>query len=138
MTGTEPISPGVAPAPKVHGPRWLAGQIEKAALALCLALMMAIPLAEIVSRVVFKTGFPTGSNIVQHLTLLVGMIGGAIAASGGRLLALSAAGQFLKGRWKSGAQFFSSSVAAAFTFFMALGRGYSQFGSLCRGAMTRT
>ena len=120
MTSVEPISPGAAPAP-VHGPRWLAGQIEKAALALCLALMMALPLAEIVSRVVFKTGFPASSNIVQHLTLLVGMIGGAIAASGGKLLSLSAAGQFLKGRWKSGALFFSSSVAAAFTFFMALG-----------------
>ena len=123
MTGAEPISPdAAAPAPApVHWSRQGVGRIERAALVACLGLMAALPLAEIISRVVFKTGFPASANIVQHLTLLVGMIGGAVAASGGQLLALSAAGQFLKGRWKRAAQFLSSSVAAAFTCFMAVG-----------------
>lgn len=110
-----------AGAPPLHWFRVFPGRLERGALVFCLALMVLLPLAEIIARRVFKSGFPAGSNIVQHLTLLVGMIGGMVAASRGQLLALSAAGQFLKGRWKSGAQFISFSLAAAFTVFMAAG-----------------
>ena len=54
-----------------------------------LAAMLLLPVAEIVLRRVFKTGISGSSVIVQHLTLIVGMLGGAIAARDGRLLALS-------------------------------------------------
>ena len=51
--------------------------------------MVVLPLAEIVLRRTLHTGIAGASLIVQHLALIVGMLGGAIAAREGRLLALS-------------------------------------------------
>lgn len=117
-------TPVHSPAPEAAGisrpTRWLSG-VEGGALVACLAAMTILPLVEIALRFGFNTAFPSGAAIVQHLTLLVGMIGGAVAASRGRLLALSAATQFLKGGWNAAARFVSSSISAAFTAFMAAG-----------------
>ena len=71
-----------AGAPPLHWFRAFPSRLECGALVFCLALMVLLPLAEIIARRVFKSGFPAGSNIVQHLTLLVGMIGGMVAAAG--------------------------------------------------------
>jgi len=120
----EPVAPTASPPTRrglLYWPRLVASRTERGVLTLCLGVMVILPLAEIVLRVGFRTGFPAGSNIVQHLTLVIGMIGGAVAASQGRLIGISAAGQLLKGNWKEVAQFVGNSVAAAFTFFMALG-----------------
>ena len=73
---------------------------------------MMLPVAEIVLRSVFRTGISGSSAIVQHLTLIVGMLGGAIAAREGRLLALSPAQTLLKGKPKEVAHIFSSAFAA--------------------------
>jgi len=82
--------------------RWLR-RCENGLTVAALAAMMLLPVAEIVLRAVFKTGISGSSAIVQHLTLIVGMLGGALAARDGRLLALSPAQTLLKGRWKSAA-----------------------------------
>jgi TRAP-type C4-dicarboxylate transport system permease small subunit len=55
---------------------------------LLLATMIVLPLAEIALRQ-FSVGIPSAPEFLRHLTLLVGMLGGALAAREGRLLALA-------------------------------------------------
>src|SRR6185369_6544673 len=100
--------------------RRLLWQGENSLIVAALAAMMLLPVAEIVLRRLFKTGISGSSAIVQHLTLIVGMLGGAIAAREGRLLALSPAQTLLKGRWKSAARIFCSGFAAAISLFLCL------------------
>jgi C4-dicarboxylate transporter DctM subunit len=92
---------------------------EDLTLALLLAIMVALPLAEIVLRQ-FSSGIPSAPNFLRHLTLLVGMVGGVVAARDGRLLALATAPALLRGRWKGLALIFNSSVAAAVTAFLCV------------------
>jgi C4-dicarboxylate transporter, DctM subunit len=98
---------------------WLC-QAENLFLVLPLAAMLLLPVVEIILRSVFKTGISSSSAIVQHLTLIVGMLGGAIAARDQRLLALSPIQALLHGRAKAAVQIFSSGMAAAITFFLFL------------------
>jgi len=85
-------------------------QTENLLTVAALLAMMTLPVVEIVLRTVFKRGISGSSAIVQHLTLIVGMMGGAIAAREGRLLALSPVQTLLKGRWKY-ARRFSAAVS---------------------------
>jgi TRAP-type C4-dicarboxylate transport system permease small subunit len=86
---------------------------ENHLLALILMGMMVLPLAEILLRKVTGRGIAGSSAFVQHFTLLVGVLGGALAAREGRLLTLSSLPNLLKGHWKSAAIIFSRGVAAA-------------------------
>src|ERR1039458_1656946 len=95
-------------------------QCENLLLVIPLAAMLLLPVVEILLRTVFKTGISGSSAIVQHLTLIVGMLGGAIAARDRRLLALSPMQTLLKGRPRMVEQIFSSGFAAAITFFLFL------------------
>src|SRR6266568_7385192 len=108
-----------APLPRTGIWRVLYG-FEDSLLVICLASMMLLPVTEIVLRSIFHTGVSGSSAIVQHLTLIVGMLGGAIAARDGRLLALSPAQTLLKGKAKMAAQLFSGGFAAAISFFLCL------------------
>jgi len=89
---------------------------EESLTVLALALMVSLPLLESVLRKFFHTGLSGSTGFVQHLVLAVGMLGGALAAREGRLLSLSAATNYLKGKWKSAALVFSNSFAAAIAF----------------------
>src|ERR1035441_9651927 len=95
-------------------------QGENLLLVIPLVAMLLLPVVEIILRMVFKTGISGSSAIVQHLTLIVGMLGGAIAARDCRLLALSPVQALLKGRARTAAKIFSSGFAAAITFFLFL------------------
>lgn len=116
----------LADNPEVHGippsdrPLWrVAARAEDLLLVVPLAAMMLLPVLEIVLRSVFNTGISGSSTIVQHLTLLVGMFGGAIAARQSRLLALSPVQTLLKGRPKEAALIFSSGFGAAISAYLA-------------------
>ncbi|HAM71184.1 MAG TPA: C4-dicarboxylate ABC transporter permease [Verrucomicrobiales bacterium] len=85
-----------------------------------LVAMMLLPVAEILLRATLKVGISGSSTIVQHLTLLTGMLGGAIAAREGRLLALSPAQALLKGRAKIWASVFSGGFASAISASLAV------------------
>ncbi len=87
-------------------------------ITLSLGLMVIIPLAEIILRRVNGMGISGSSAWVQHLTLIVGMLGGAIAARENRLIAFSALEVVLKGKWKWMAKIFGSSVAIAVNVFL--------------------
>ena len=99
---------------------WLT-KAENAVVSVALLAMMLFPLAESLLRRVFQTGIPASTTIVQHMVLVVCMLGGAIAARDKRLLSLSTFGETsLQGRWKRASQIFTCGVSAAVTAFLGL------------------
>jgi C4-dicarboxylate transporter DctM subunit len=97
---------------RVVGWRTLCHKSEDLLLAMALGAMAVLPIAEIVLRLTLGSGIPGSAGIVQHLTLWVGMLGGAIAAREARLLSLSTGSALLGGGFKTAARVFSGSVAA--------------------------
>ena len=95
-------------------------QGENLVVVLALAIMVALPCVEILLRKVFHSGLPGSTPIVQHLVLVVGMLGAALAARENRLLALSSLTLHFKGRFKVFALIFSSAFAAAIAIFLCL------------------
>ncbi len=93
---------------------------ENILVSLALAAMMVLPIAEIVLRRALHVGIHGSIDIVRHLCLVVGMLGGAIAARENRLLALSNLGSLLSGRIKAWASVFSGSIAAAISAFLCV------------------
>jgi tripartite ATP-independent transporter DctM subunit len=89
------------------------------ALAVVLAGMMVLPLIVVPLRAIHVQIKGQGS-IVQHLTLLAGMIGGAIAAREGRLLSLSSVELLVRGAWRTVARSFAGAVAATVTAMLCL------------------
>src|SRR5882672_3918491 len=108
------MSPGTALADDVIGdaPPGRGRSAEGLLVAGALAVMVLLPLAEIVLRSVFHTSLWNSGTLVQHLTLLVGMAGSALAARDGRLLTL-ATGAWLPRTWAAKGRWFSQTVAAA-------------------------
>jgi tripartite ATP-independent transporter DctM subunit len=97
------------------------GRIEDWAISITLSAMVLLPLAEIVLRRTLHTGVEGAPLIVQHLALIAGMLGGAIAAREGRMLALSTLGDsFLRGRWKSVARIVAGSVGGTVAAFLSI------------------
>ena len=108
--GAASVPFGNPAAPANSRPWWYRG--EDLALTLLLAAMIVLPLAEIGLRQ-FSVGIPSAPEFQRHLTLLVGMLGGALAAREGRLLALASASSFFRERKQAIAQLLASSAAAA-------------------------
>ena len=101
--------------------RWRRGarRIEDLAVSCTLAVMVALPLAEATLRRTLHRSIPASTAIVQHAVLLVGMLGGAIAAREGRLLALSTLEQSLpQGKWREFSRIFTSGLGAAVCVFL--------------------
>ena len=73
-------------------------RLEDGLVCLALAIVVVLPLAEIALRAIFKIGISGSNAIVQHMTLIIGMLGGAVAARENRLLGLSTGSAFLKYR----------------------------------------
>jgi C4-dicarboxylate transporter DctM subunit len=121
-SGTLPSFDPLHPLTPATPSRWrrLFCASENLLLVIPLGAMLLLPVVEILLRTFFKTGISGSSAIVQHLTLIVGMLGGAIAARDGRLLALSPVQTLLKGTAKTAARIFSSGFAAAISFFLLL------------------
>ncbi|MDA1275234.1 MAG: TRAP transporter large permease subunit [Verrucomicrobia bacterium] len=114
-------SPEIArPEAEVTGwRRWLR-QGENLAVSLALGAMVLLPLTEIVLRKAFQTGIVGGSQFLQHFTLIIGLMGGALAARDGRLLSLSTLSNFLRGRWRAFARIASGTAAATITLFLCV------------------
>lgn len=113
---SSPAQPAPPPASSGFG-AWLV-RGENLVVAAGLAAMTLLPLAEVAARRLFHTGIAGSQPLTQHLTLLVGMLGGAIAAREGRLLAMSSLPTLLKGRWKTLAGVFSGAFTTAITLFL--------------------
>lgn len=100
------------PVPELPGWRLWLHRVENSLLALSLGAAVLLPLVEIVLRKYFHTGIPAESAFLQHLTLVIGMIGGMVAARDGKLLAFSTLTIILPPRWRAVARVWSGSVAA--------------------------
>jgi C4-dicarboxylate transporter, DctM subunit len=107
-------------SPEPTGWRGILRHAENLLVALALAAMVLLPLAEIVLRKWFAVNLSGAAISVQHLTLIVGMLGGALAARDGRLLSLSTLSTVLVGRWKSAAQILSGAGAAVIAGALAM------------------
>jgi len=103
---TEPVVAGLH-----AGEEWLAAG--------ALAVMALLPLAEIAVRPFFAGGIPGSIPFVEHLTLVVGFLGAAIAARRNRLIALATATFIPEGAARQVAQGFAATVAAGITGLLA-------------------
>jgi tripartite ATP-independent transporter DctM subunit len=106
------------PAPAPDGwRRWLRVG-EDSLVTIALGALAILPLLEIVLRRLFHSGVSGATAIQQHLTLVISLLGGMLAARDRRLLSLSTLSQFLKGRWQIFARVYGSAVAAAISVFL--------------------
>ncbi len=94
--------------------------IENAILAIALAAIAILPVAEMILRAAGSAGIPGSSAITQHLVLVVGMVGGAIAARERRMLSLSTVEAFLTGRARSIAHLVTHGLAAGVAAWLAV------------------
>ena len=108
--------PDDQPAPSPSTGCW--HQAENLLITLALAVMVVLPVLEIILRAGWNAGLAGSSTIVQHLTLVVGMLGGALAARDGRLLSLSTATLLLPATWKGRTNWFSQSFSAAIALLL--------------------
>src|SRR2546426_12781084 len=97
-------------------------KLENAILSVVLTAIAVLPLLEALLRKTLHVGLSGSTALVQHLTLIVGMLGGAIAARENRLMALSTLGGMLKGRFRAGAGGFSGACAAGVSGVLAAPR----------------
>jgi tripartite ATP-independent transporter DctM subunit len=114
MSASPPVNRPAESAPRPL-PAWLRRlrSLENGAIVFVLAGLAFMPIGEALLRKLANTGIAGASVFAQHFTLLVGVLGGAIAAREGRLLSLSTLTQKLPGRWKFAALVFSNAAAAA-------------------------
>jgi len=94
-------------------------RFENLLLSLVLGLLVALPLLEAVLRKMLHVGVSNSASIVQHLTLVVGMLGAAVAARENRLLVLSRLSELLSEPWRKLAAAFAGSTAVAVTVLLA-------------------
>lgn len=95
--------------------------LEDAAISTALGAMVALPLVDMLLRRVAGSGLAGATQFVQHLGLIVGMVGGAIAAREGRLLALSTVAETLcRGRTRVAARVLSGAVGATVSVCLAV------------------
>lgn len=116
MSSQVPLEPSQVESNREDTTGWRRRVIgfENLVVSLALAAMVALPLTESFLRKIFQTGIEGSTSIVQHLVLVVGMLGGALAARECRLLKLSTIEEaWLKGKWKFASSVFTSAIAVA-------------------------
>ncbi|NNG46586.1 MAG: TRAP transporter large permease subunit, partial [Deltaproteobacteria bacterium] len=84
-----------------------------------LCAMALLPILEIVGRWLWRTGIPGSTMLVQHGTLWIGFLGGAIAARDGRLLSIGTVTGLFPEAFRKPASVFSASVSASVTLLLA-------------------
>jgi len=82
--------------------------------------MALLPLLEIIGRRLWRTGIPGSMALVQHGTLWIGFLGGAISARDGRLLSLGGAAGMLPPGIRTPASVFTGAVSASVSLLLCL------------------
>ena len=102
-------------------PTAAAHRAEDLLVSMTLAAMVVVPIADAILRGIAGVGITAAPLIVQHLGLVAGMLGGAIAAREGRLLLLSTLGEnVMKGRARTIARVFTGAIGALVAAFLAV------------------
>jgi C4-dicarboxylate transporter DctM subunit len=94
---------------------------ENLLLALVLGAIMLLGVAdlEVWRRLGIEWRVPGADNLIRHLTLVLGMLGGMVAAREQRLLAIGSLTQFLPETWKRGVALVSGALAVVVTAWLA-------------------
>jgi C4-dicarboxylate transporter DctM subunit len=123
MTSAMPTQLVSAPFGTSRGRALLDGilHVENGAMAVIMAGLIVLPLLGTALRSLFHTGISGGDAIVQHLVLIVGMLGAAMAAREGRLIALSNVEErFLHGRAQTMSRIFTATVSCCICLLLSL------------------
>ena len=97
------------------------GRMENGAMALAMAVLVILPLTGIVLRPLIHSGLDGGGAIVQHLVLIVGMLGAVMAAREGRLITLSNLEEvFLRGRARDVSRIVCAAVSASISVLLGV------------------
>jgi tripartite ATP-independent transporter DctM subunit len=90
--------------------------------------VIGLPLAEIAARTFLSTSIPGAGLFTIHLTMWVGLLGAAIAARDGKLLALATGEMIPKGRFRDITRVIAGFVAAGVSAIFAIGAGDYVYG----------
>src|SRR5579859_178150 len=101
-------------------PRSAVARGEDTALAAVLAAMMLLPPLEILLRKTTGNGISNQPAIVQHLTLVAGMMGAAIAAREDKLISLGSIHMLIPKRWLAPTKVVAGAIAAAISLLLCL------------------
>jgi C4-dicarboxylate transporter, DctM subunit len=96
-------------------------QVEDAVVMFAALGVILLPLAEVALRRLFDTGIPGAAPFTSHLTLIVGLMGAAIAAREGKLLALATGTLLPEGLLRDVAKVVSALVGSMVSTVLALG-----------------
>lgn len=83
-----------------------------------LCAMALLPILEIVGRRLWRTGIPGSTTLVQHGTLWIGFLGGAITARDGGHLSIGALTGVLPQSFRKPASIFTASVSASVSLLL--------------------
>jgi C4-dicarboxylate transporter DctM subunit len=93
---------------------------ENALSVTILCAMALLPILEIVGRRLWMTGIPGSTTLVQHGTLWIGFLGGAITARDGGHLSIGALTELLPHSFRRPASIFTASVSASVSLLLCL------------------
>ncbi|NNG45514.1 MAG: TRAP transporter large permease subunit [Deltaproteobacteria bacterium] len=93
-------------------------RVENALSVTILCTMALLPILEIVGRRLWRTGIPGSTTIVQHGTLWIGFLGGAITARDGGHLSIGALTGLLPQSFRKPASIFTGSVSASVSLLL--------------------
>lgn len=91
-------------------------KLEEALLALLLISMVAVASVEVLLRNIWDTGIDWSGGLLKNLTVLVGLLGAAVATSEGRHLNIDVVGRALRGRLR----FFVRTVIGLFAIYVCV------------------
>ena len=102
--------------------RWDPGkwhQAENISISIVVSLIVALPVIAVLFRAIGLVNFPAVGIYVQHLVLIVSLMGAAIAAREKRLLSLATASTELRNELQLYRRAFVAAVGATVCFFLA-------------------
>lgn len=107
--------PGTEPELELPRIRWMwpVHRLENALVAGVLLTMALLPALEVFLRGTVNSRIPASVPVVQHLVLVIGLLGGALAAREGRLLAFAGAARWIRGDTAKVAHVIANGFAAA-------------------------
>lgn len=94
-----------------------ASLLEDLIVAIALAALMILPITEILFRNLLGIGIDNIHALIQHMTLVVGTIGAAVAVRQKKLLCFSGS-KYLFRKWEKYTTFFSNTVSAIICLFL--------------------
>ena len=108
----------------VEATGWLAWlhKLENGFLCLCIFSLILIGVSELswVQRILGRFRVPDAEMLIRHLTLVMGMVGGLIAARDRKLLAITSIQELLPKRYKARIEYFTGLIGVAISVWLGL------------------